>query len=56
VASQIHRDYADALKSCMQEETSRQYGWNKILGAGRQAVSARTSEYIDALDVRGLVE
>jgi ketose-bisphosphate aldolase len=55
VASQIHRDYADALKRCMQEDTAQQYGWNKILSAGREAIHARTMEYIDALDVRGLV-
>ena len=55
VASQIHRDYADALKRCMQEDTTHQYGWNKILNAGREAIHARTMEYIDALDVRGLV-
>lgn len=55
VASQIHRDYADALKGCMQEDTSRQYGWNKILSTGREAIHARAMEYIDALNVRGLV-
>lgn len=55
VASQLHRDYADALKSCIHEDTSRQYGWNKILGAGRQAIQARATEYIDALDARGFV-
>jgi len=55
VASQVHRDYADALKGCMAEDTSRQYGWNKILNAGREAIHGRTMEYIDALGVRGLV-
>jgi ketose-bisphosphate aldolase len=55
VASQLHRDFADALKHCAQEATAAQYGWNKMLSAGREAIHARTMEYIDALDVRGLV-
>ena len=55
LASQVHRDYADAIKASAQQDTSHQYGWNKMLDAGRQAIHARTKEYIDALGVEGIV-
>jgi len=55
VASQIHRDYAEALRACADLDTSRQYSWQEVLLAGRRAIRDRALEYIRALGCEGLV-
>jgi len=55
VASQLHRDYSEALKGCADLDTSRQYSWQDVLLAGRRAIRERALEYIRALGTEGLV-
>lgn len=51
VASQLHRDFGDALRAAVGEGA----GWRQALRAGRQAVGQRVTEIIRGLGVEGLL-
>ncbi|MHC4718218.1 MAG: class II fructose-bisphosphate aldolase [Planctomycetota bacterium] len=51
VASQLHRDFGDALQAAIGEGS----GWRRALRAGRQAVGQRAAEIIRELGVEGLL-
>ena len=56
VASQIRRDFNDALSGAAAKHPGREFHWKKALQAGRSAVADRTTQYIRQLRTEGLVE
>lgn len=55
VASQIHKDYTDALRGAAMGESTRQYSWKKAMEAGREAIQAIVANYLRELGAEGLV-
>ncbi|MFO7957056.1 MAG: class II fructose-bisphosphate aldolase [Candidatus Brocadiia bacterium] len=55
VASQLHRDFSNAMKAANAEVDDRKFSWGRALRAGREAIHERAAEYIRELACEGLV-
>ncbi|MGD2174056.1 MAG: class II fructose-bisphosphate aldolase [Candidatus Brocadiaceae bacterium] len=55
IASQIHKDFAEALRCAAEVDPERKFSWRTALGAGREAISARVGEYIGELGAERLL-
>lgn len=55
VASLIHKQYSDCLKSLASQNTEKQYGWSKALLAGRAVIANTVTEYTRELGTEAIV-
>lgn len=55
VATQIHKEYGEALGRTPIGDTDRQYNWSKTLEAGREAIGDAVAWYIRQTGAEGLI-
>ncbi|KPK84111.1 MAG: hypothetical protein AMJ81_06535 [Phycisphaerae bacterium SM23_33] len=55
IATQLHKDFNDALGAAVAEAAPGRCSWHKALNAGRQAVAATAARYLAELGIEGLV-
>jgi len=55
VASQLHRDFSNAMKGANADVDDRKFSWGRALRAGRETIHHRAAEYIRELGCEGLL-